>query len=38
MYYIVRLLLRLQKLVSSYQCMKLWDAYKTNPFLLARMY
>jgi len=37
-YYIVRLSLRSQKLVSSYQCMKLWDAYKTNAFPLSRMY
>jgi len=27
MYYIVTLLLRLQKLVASNQCMKLWDAF-----------
>jgi len=37
MYYIVRLLLRSQKLVASNLCMKLWDAYiiyrnKTNAF------
>jgi len=38
MYYIVKLLLRSQKLVSSNQCMKLWDANKTNAFPLSRMY
>jgi len=38
MYYILRLLLRSQKLFSSNQCMKLWDAYKTNAFLLSCMY
>jgi len=38
MYYIVKLLLRSQKLVSSNQCMKLWDAYKRNAFPFSRMY
>ena len=37
MSYIVRLLLRSQKLFSSNQCMKLWDAYKTNAFPLSRI-
>jgi len=30
MYYIVRLLLRSQKLVASNQCMKLWDAQSVD--------
>jgi len=38
MYYIARLLLRSQKLVSSNRCMKSWDAYKTNAFPLPRIY